>query len=225
MTPSHLSPRTYTAAEWPVPLKPVTLIGARVRLEPITDDAELSLLEEVAHAASDEGVRRYLRSDLRTPDLRRAYIADLVAQWRAGTALPFAVRLIAPGLPHTERIVGTTRLKGAILADRRFGIGSWYTPAVWGTGVNTEAKHLLLEHAFETLKAVRVEFETDVMNERSRAALAGLGIAQEGVLRAHRIRRDGTLRDTVLFAVTAADWPFVREQIAMRLASARRLTP
>jgi RimJ/RimL family protein N-acetyltransferase len=112
-----------------------------------------------------------------------------------------------------------TRLKDAVRAHRRFSIGSWFTREVWGTGVNAESKGLLLAHAFERLGALRVELETDSRNGRSRAALAALGAVEEGVLRAHRITRDGGRRDSVLFSVIADDWPATRARIAARVAA------
>jgi RimJ/RimL family protein N-acetyltransferase len=211
--------RTYAPADWPTPLEPLTLLGARVRLEPITADAPPALVDEVDDAIADESVWRYLTSDVHTTELARAYVADLVDQWRAGTTLSFAVRLVAPGRAECGRVVGATRLKDAVRAHRRLGVGSWFVPAVWGAGANAEAKGLLLAHAFDGLGALRVEFQTDVRNLRSRAALAALGAVEEGVLRAHRIRRDGGLRDSVLFRVSVDEWPAVRERIARRLAT------
>lgn len=220
------TPRRSPAA-WPSPLEPLTLAGTLVRLEPIGPDLTPAFTDELVGAATDEMVWRFLTSDGRTPESARAYFTDLVAQWAAGTVLPFAVRLTVPGHAATGRIVGVTRFKDVERAHRCLGIGSWFVPAVWGTGVNTEAKALLLAHAFDRLGALRVEFDTDTRNVRSRAALAALGAVEEGVLRAHRITRDGERRDSVVFSVIAEEWPEVQRRIAGRMARqrARRAGP
>ncbi|HTE46662.1 MAG TPA: GNAT family protein [Gemmatimonadaceae bacterium] len=206
-----------TPATWPIPLEPMTLPGSLVRLEPLTPDAAPHVVDDLNLAAADDAVWQYLSSDGRTPDAMRAYVADLVAQWMAGSALPFAVRFVAPSHALTGRVVGVTRLKEVVRAHRRLSIGSWLARDAWGTGANAEAKALLLAHAFEHLGAMRVEFETDVRNLRSRAALAALGAVEEGLLRAHRITRDHNRRDSVLFSVIDTDWPEVRARIAARV--------
>ena len=193
-----------------------------MRLGPITTGAPSTLVDEIVDALADESVWRYLTSDVSTRARARAYGTDLVARWRAGIAVPFAVRCVAPGHDARGRVVGATRLKDAVRAHRRLGVGSWYVPAVWGAGVNAEAKGLLVAHAFDRLGALRVEFEADARNCRSRAALAALGALEEGVLLAHRIRRDGGLRDSVLFRVSADEWPGVRGRIAARVVAQTR---
>jgi N-acetyltransferase len=214
----HLAP-----AAWPIPLTPVTLEGRIVRLEPLVTtphtDPPADLVDALARAADDPSIWRYLASDGQSVDGMRAYIEDLAAQWERGTALPFAIRLLAGGHPESGRLVGVTRLKDAVRAHRRFGVGSWLTPSVWGRGANVEAKALLLSHAFDVLGAIRLELETDVRNTRSRAALAALGAVEEGVLRSQRITRDGGRRDTVMFSIIDADWPSVRTRISARLAA------
>lgn len=220
--PPHLTsattPRRRPAA-WPSPLEPLTLVGTLVRLEPIGADITPAFTDELVRAANDQAVWRFLVSDGRTPQAAHAYFADLIAQWSAGTALPFAVRLTLPGHSATGRVVGVTRLKDVERAHRRVGIGSWFVPEVWSLGVNTEAKALLLAHAFDGLGALRVEFDTDARNARSRAALAALGAVEEGLLRAHRITRDGERRDSVVFSVIAEEWPETRRRIGERMAA------
>ena len=217
-TPPNSTTPVLRPATWPIPLEPVTLVGSLVRLEPISPDQSAALAQEIASAAGDDEVWRFLVSDGRTPAGARDYVADLIAQWTSGDALPFVARLAAKDHPAAGTVVGVTRLKDAARAHRRFGVGSWFTRNVWGTGVNTEAKGLLLAHAFEQLGALRVEFDTDARNVRSRSALVALGAVEEGVLRAHRITRDGRRRDSVVFSIIADEWPAVRARIAERVA-------
>ena len=108
-------------------------------------------------------------------------------------------------------------------AHRRLEIGwTWLTPAVWGTGINVEAKLLLLTHAFDTLGAMRVELKTDARNERSRAAILALGAQFEGVFRKHMQMADGRIRDSAWYAITDDDWPAVRARLVARLAAHAR---
>src|SRR5262249_40023300 len=123
--------------------------------------------------------------------------------------IPFVVRSLRDG-----RLVGSTSYLDVIERHRRVEIGStWYHPDVWATAVNPECKLLLLVHAFEVFGVNRVSFVTDVRNERSRAAIAKLGAVQEGILRAHMVTQGDRVRDSVLFSITAAEWPAVREQL------------
>ena len=209
-------------ADWPVPLEPVTLEGSLVRLEPLVVIPASDTLEQLAAAASDAAVGEHLSADIGSPGAVETYVADLLRQWHAGSALPFLARLRSGGGGKGSRVVGVTRLKEAERAHRRLATSSWFARQVWGTGVNTEAKGLLLAHAFDRLGALRVEFETDSRNTRSRAALAALGAVEEGVLRARRITRDGRRRDSVLLSVIAEEWPTVRARIAERLSRQRQ---
>ena len=131
----------------------------------------------------------------------------------AGHEVPFAVRLRRGG-----RLVGSTRYVEPVPRHKRVEIGAtWYHPDVWGSVVNPECKLLLLRHAFEVWGANRVELVTDVLNTRSRAAIAGLGAVFEGVRRAHMIVRDGRVRDSAAFAITRAEWPAVAERLQARV--------
>lgn len=210
---------------WPSPLPPVTLEGSLVRLEPMRASPDAEVLSDLMLAAGHDAVDRYLTSDLRTPDAFARYVNDLTEEWASGTALPFVVRLKQAGHPLTGRLVGVTRLKDVIRVHRRMAIGSWYTPEVWGTGANTEAKGLLMAHAFEQMGAIRVELETDRRNDRSYAALTALGAVEEGILRSHRITRDGRHRDSVIFSVLDREWPSVKNRIAERLRVQQRKRP
>jgi RimJ/RimL family protein N-acetyltransferase len=110
-----------------------------------------------------------------------------------------------------------TRLKNVSREHRKAAVGSWFTPSAWGSGANTESKLLVLKHAFENLGCIRVEFDTDVRNLRSRAALAKIGATEEGLLRSHHIMRDGFRRDTVIFSILDTEWPLAMEKLAARL--------
>ena len=133
--------------------------------------------------------------------------------------LPWVVRLRESfrGLP-AGAVVGTSSYLDVSLRDARLEVGSTaYAPAVWGSAVNPETKLLLLEHAFETLEVGRVQLKTDVRNVRSQQAIARLGARYEGTLRRYQRRADGTMRDTVMFSVTAEEWPRVRGGLRERL--------
>ena len=202
----------YVPASWPTPLRSVTFTGQLVRLEPLRREHEFALRQ----AGQAEAVWRYTTSHARTPEAMRRYVDGLLCAYNRGTALPYAVRQL-----RTGRIVGATRLKDLSRTNRSARVGSWYDPTVWRTGVNVEAKLLLLAHAFEVLGCIRVEFHTDSQNIRSRAALTRLGTTQEGILRACQITREGRLRDSVVFSVLDSEWSMVREELVARLALKR----
>ncbi len=127
--------------------------------------------------------------------------------------VPFAVRDRPTG-----RVVGSTTFMNVDQANRRVEVGSTFLArSAQRTGINTEAKLLQLSHAFESWQCIAVEFRTHFHNMQSRAAIAALGAKQDGVLRNHQIGRDGTLRDTVVFSITASEWPTVRMSLAERL--------
>ena len=129
--------------------------------------------------------------------------------------LAFAVLLKAD-----RRHVGMTRYLNIEAAHKKLEIGStWYEPAAWGGPVNPECKLLLMRHAFEGLKYHRVEYKTDVRNERSRAAILKLGATQEGIFRKHMIMADGHVRDSVYFSIIDSDWPAVKAGLEKRLAA------
>jgi RimJ/RimL family protein N-acetyltransferase len=132
---------------------------------------------------------------------------------------PYTVRLTGAGtLGEAGAVVGTTSLADLYLSDERLQLGyTAYTPSAWGTQVNPECKLLLLGHAFEDCGFGRVKIQTDSVNERSQAAIERLGAVREGVLRRHRLRADGTFRDTVVYSVLADEWPGVRAGLLERL--------
>lgn len=133
----------------------------------------------------------------------------------------FTVRLLDRGSGEGGRVVGTSSLGDVDVANERVHLG-WtaYAPDVWGTGVNPECKLLLLGHAFDDCGFGRVKIQTDLVNQRSQAAIAKLGAVREGVLRRHIRRADGTWRDTVVFSVVVGEWPSVRAGLEARVAAA-----
>ncbi|PAP81529.1 GNAT family N-acetyltransferase [Rubrivirga sp. SAORIC476] len=198
-------------------MTPVTLEGAHVRLEPLTR-AHLDALAEVG---LDPDLWTWTASTVRTRDDLAAYVETALAGQADGTALPFATVDRASG-----RVVGSTRFGNYVAAHRRVEIGWTFVAPPWQrTAVNTEAKLLMMAHAFDTLGLTRVEWKTDALNARSRAAILRLGAIEEGTLRSHMVVRDGRLRDTVYFSVTADEWPAVRDRLTARLAQGAFSTP
>jgi RimJ/RimL family protein N-acetyltransferase len=186
----------------------VTLTGARVRLEPLEPRHEEPLWE----AAQDERVWRWMR--VRADASRDAFHAWF--QSMQNTTLPFAT--VVDGVP-----LGHTSYLNVREDDRVVEIGNtWLAPRAWGTGANTEAKLLLMEHAFEDEGFLRVEFKTDASNQRARAALAALPAAFEGVFRKHMLVRGGERRDSAWYAVIDDDWPAVKQALRDRLAGESR---
>lgn len=180
-----------------------------MRLEPLAD-AHLEALERHGDDADLWKYMKYARPDPR--EAVRAWSVAVRAMTAKGDGLAWAVVNAASG----EAVGGTTYLDVAP-ADKRLEIGNtWLGKAVWRTAINTEAKLLLLRHAFEELGCNRVQLKTDGRNERSQAAIARLGAVREGVLRAHMVMPDGWLRDTVMFSILAPEWPAVRARLTAR---------
>jgi RimJ/RimL family protein N-acetyltransferase len=193
-------------------LERVTLTGAHVRLEPL----ELRHAADLAAAGADPEVWRWMPVAPPASEADMRAVIDLLLERReAGAQLPFAQVELASG-----RAVGSTSYLDIAPADGRVEIGwTWLGRPWWRTPLNTEAKLLLLGHAFDTLHLNRVALKTDVRNERSQAAIERIGGVREGVLRAHMIRPDGSLRDTVYFSILASEWPAVRERLNRRLSA------
>jgi N-acetyltransferase len=185
------------------------LEGRLVVLEPLTAAHEAGL----ARAADDVEVWRWTNRVISGPDDFHGWMTDALAEAEAGIAAPYAILSRASGEP-----VGSSRYLTLRPEHRGLEIGhTWHASSVWGTGVNVEAKLLLLEHAFEHLECMRVEFKTDARNERSRAALLALPARFEGIFRKHMVVRDGELRDSAFYAITDDDWPTVKCQLKRRL--------
>jgi len=191
-------------------LGPVTLSGKHIRLEPLHPDHAGALLE-VAQAPE---IWTWMSALPVTPEAMDAWIAEARAAQEQGLEYPFTVIQTAD-----DRVVGSTRYMDVQAASKGVEIGwTWYAPDTWGTVVNPEAKYLLLRHAFEDWGAIRVQLKTDLKNVRSQAAIKKLGAKQEGILRSHRFRRDGTIRDSVLFSIIRDDWPPVKAALQVRVA-------
>ena len=190
----------------------VTLTGRHVRLEPL----QPAHADALFAAGRDPGIHRYLTGPAPAgPADVAATIAAAGAAAAAGAQVPFAIIDLASG-----RVAGTTRLFDIRRADRALEIGhTWLAAEFQRTALNTEAKYLLLRHAFESLGAVRVQLKTDERNTQSRRAIERLGARFEGILRNYQTRWDGYVRNTAMYALTDADWPAVRARLEARLAA------
>jgi N-acetyltransferase len=197
---------------------PVVLSGTHVRLEPLVAAHVPGLL---AAAGDDRATYGYTPVPA-TEEAMRAYVEESLAEQAVGNELPFA--LVEPG---SERVLGTTRfLDIGYWPDAEPGIPSvveigatWLTSSAQRTPVNTEAKLLLLTHAFDTWRVHRVSLKTDARNERSRRAIERIGAQFEGVRRAHKPATDGGIRDSALYSIVVEEWPAVRASLVARLSS------
>jgi RimJ/RimL family protein N-acetyltransferase len=190
----------------------VPLSGRFVRLEPLA----LHHHEGLCAAGLAEEIWRWIPYQVKTPEQMRAYIEAGLRDQERGTAMPFATLDAATGM-----VIGSTRFMNIDVPNRRVEIGStWLAPARQRTAANTEAKYLMLSHAFEKLGCIRVELKTDARNEKSRAAILRIGAKQEGIFRKHMICHDGRIRDSVYFSIIREEWPEVRARLEARLASA-----
>lgn len=193
----------------PAALRPVTFTGRHVELVPL----EPAHAPALAEAAADGELWRLWYTSVPAPDEMEGEIRRRLALHAAGTMLPFAVLDGPGGTP-----VGMTTYMNVDAATPRVEIGStWYARRVQRTPLNTEAKRLLLAHAFETVDCLAVEFRTHFMNHQSRRAIERLGAKLDGVLRAHQRARNGTLRDTCVYSITAGEWPAVRAHLDAKL--------
>ncbi len=188
----------------------VRLTGALVTVEPLSSE-HLDGLEAIA---TDAEMFRWIGVDISERAALEQWLGTALENAETGIEVPFTVRSASSG-----EIVGTTRFLGLQLDHLVAEIGwTWYSRAVWGSGVNAETKLLLLSHAFETVGLRRVEFKTDSRNERSRGALTKLGAQYEGTFRKHRILPGGEVRHSAYFSVIDEDWPAVRAGLTQRLS-------
>lgn len=193
------------------PFASVTLEGAHVRLEPLSLERHFDDLRAVA---LDPELWRWTGSQVRDEEDLRRYLESAVRDRERGLAVPFATVATAAG-----RAVGSTRFASLEPRHRRVEIGWTWIGRPWQrTAVNTEAKLLMMRHAFEVWRCLRVELKTDVLNERSRAAIRRLGAREEGILRSHMVTAAGRVRDTVYYSVIEREWPAVRAALEARLA-------
>ncbi|MHA7270633.1 GNAT family N-acetyltransferase [Arthrobacter sp. HLT1-20] len=196
-------------------IAPVTLHGKYVTLEPLSMEHHDGLVA----AASDGELWNLWYTSVPRPEAMKAEIQQRLAAQQAGNELSFTARKIDAATGEPGQIIGLTSYYAIDLSVPRLAIGAtWNAASVQGTGTNPDSKRLLLAHAFEALGCAAVEFHTHWMNMQSRAAIARLGAKQDGVLRAHRRMPDGSLRDTVVFSILAAEWPQVRNGLDHRLS-------
>ena len=192
-------------------VEPLTLSGKHVRLEPLT----LEHVDGLARVGLDPELWRWGLATLTSAADMRAYVETALDEQRRGVSLPFAIVDRA-----SDGVIGSTRYGNIAPADRRLEIGwTWYAASHQRTAANTETKLLLLTHAFESLGAMRVEFKTDALNLRSRAALARIGAVEEGTFRKHMLAASGRVRDSVYFSIVDTEWSAVKARLLSRLAA------
>jgi N-acetyltransferase len=191
---------------------PLTLEGSVVRLEPIRRD-HAQLFWEIAKDSVDE-IFRWIPYSVKTLEDFQKLVAKAFLEQERGESVVFATVDRASG-----RVIGSTRFMNIDRANRRVEIGStWIAPAWQRTAVNTEAKYLMLRHAFETWGCVRVELKTDALNETSRSAILRIGAKEEGTLRKHVVTWTGRIRDSVYFSILDTEWPGVKAGLEGRLS-------
>ena len=186
-------------------VKPVTLDGRRVRLEPMVQHH----LDDLTRAGGFEELWKLTTARADSPEGMAEYVGAALVDQERGTSLPFVTIDKASG-----RIVGSTRFGNIDVTNRRAEIGwTWITPAFQRTYVNSEAKLLMLTHAFETWACARVELKTDVLNARSRNAMLRMGATEEGILRKHILTYSGRWRDSIYYSVLDTEWPAVKRRL------------
>lgn len=191
---------------------PLTLEGSIVRLEPVRRE-HANLFWEVAKSDLED-VFRWIPYSMKTPEDFRHLIDKAFEEQERGESAVFATVEKSSG-----RVIGSTRYMNIDRINRRVEIGStWIAPAWQRTGVNTEAKYLMLRHAFEVWKCMRVELKTDALNEKSRNAILRIGAKEEGTLRRHLLTCTGRARDTVYFSILDHEWPEVKARLQMMRA-------
>jgi len=199
-----------------ISLAPVTLEGHGVRLEPLRPEHATDLVP----AASDGNLWELWFTSVPSPDQAATYVADALAGQQAGHMLPWAVRELT-----SNTIVGSTRYHDIVPAVDRVEIGyTWYAGRWQRSHVNTACKLLLLTHAFDTLGCKVVGLRTDNFNFTSQRAIVALGAHLDGVLRHHQARRDGTVRNSMMYSILLDEWPDVKRHLALRMARKRAVS-
>jgi RimJ/RimL family protein N-acetyltransferase len=193
-----------------IKISPIPLEGHGIRLEPLTLEHEADL----AAAAADGELWNLWFTSVPRPEETKTYIETALAGYQAGHMLPWAVRELGTG-----KIVGTTRYHDVVAAIDRVEIGyTWYAKSWQKSHVNTVCKLLLLAHAFDTLGCKVVGLRTDNFNFNSQKAIEGLGAKKDGILRHHAIRRDGSVRDSVMYSILVTEWVGVKQHLKFRLS-------
>ena len=192
-------------------VSPVTLQGAVVRLEPLRHE-HANLFWEVAQSDLED-IFRWIPYSMKTPEDFRRLIDKAFEEQQRGESIVFATVERSSG-----RSIGSTRFMNIDRTNRRVEIGStWISPAWQRTAVNTEAKYLMLRHAFEVWQCMRVELKTDALNQKSRNAILRIGAKEEGTLRRHLLTHTGRVRDTVYFSILDSEWPEVKAKLEARI--------
>jgi N-acetyltransferase len=195
----------------PLEIAPVTLTGRFVRLEPLTRGH----VDALARFAFEPSIWTWMPTVATDRNSLEAWVDEALAGERAGTTLPFATVLVADGL-----VVGSTRFLNIAARDGRMEIGAtWIAVPHQRSVVNTEAKYLMLKHAFETLGATRVELKTHSKNEKSRRAIERIGAVFEGIHRKHMLHQDGSRRDTAWYSIVDDEWETVRAALERTLGA------
>jgi RimJ/RimL family protein N-acetyltransferase len=193
------------------PFAPVILERRVVRLEPLRPEHESLFWEAAKNDLAD--IFRWIPYSMQTPDDFRRYMDRAFAEQHAGQSVVFATVERA-----SETVIGSTRFMNIDIANRKAEIGStWIAPAWQRTACNTEAKFLMLQHAFEVCHCIRVELKTDALNQKSRNAILRIGAKEEGTLRQHLITSTGRVRDSVYFSILESEWPEVKHRLQTRL--------
>ena len=190
--------------------QPIWLTGVQARLEPLSLSHHAALCE----AVRDGELWNLWYTSIPKPEGMRAEIERRLGLLEKGSMLPFTVR------DAGGKVAGMTTYMNIDAGHKRVEIGStWYAKSVQRTPLNTECKLMLLTHAFETLDCIAVEFRTSFFNQQSRNAILRLGARQDGILRCHQRHADGSLRDTCVYSIVAAEWPGVRNHLQFKLKS------
>ena len=193
-------------------IEPITIVGHIVRLEPLS----IKHISDLAIAGQDEKIWQYmLYGNVSTEEDMQRWVADILSRQANGTDLPFAIIH-----QETNRAIGATRFLN--IRSDHFGVeigGTWIGVEYQRTAVNTECKYLMMRHAFETWKCIRVQFKTDSRNVRSQCALERIGAKYEGTLRKHLITPTGQIRDSIFYSIIDSEWPEVKKKLEYLLCN------
>ncbi len=185
-------------------ITPIELVGQRVKIVPM----EICHTEELFEAGNSLDIWTYMPIVIQTLEDMKRLVDRALKDRDEGTQFPFIIID-----QDANKIVGSTRFLDISVPNRNLEIGTWLSPRVWRTKVNTECKYLLLKHCFETVGTIRVQFKTDSRNIRSQQAIERIGAIKEGTIRSHRILRDGYRRDTVYYSIIEEEWMIVKEKL------------
>jgi len=195
----------------PIRIGPITLEGRAICLEPLTHAHDGGLCD----VGLDPDLWKWIPYSVSTPAEMAAYVDKALEEQACGASVPFAIIEKA-----SRRVIGSTRYMNIEREHRRVEIGSTWIGGAWQrSAVNTEAKYLLLGHAFETVGCLRVELKTDSLNDKSRAAILRIGAKEEGIFRNHMVMSTGRIRHSVYYSIVEAEWPGVRARLERKMAA------